>query len=342
MSSTINQENDNMRKAILITIYLFVLTITTTAQIKVLHRAEEVTGSEQIPSYDYSKNFLGSSNVRSYIGQILFVKERPENVRGYGYANFRKEKESGPIDKKARYGKAAPKNNFNSKYEDLVGKYFIVIDVQPDSRQHISTYEHIWWFLLENKDKPSDKVWYEYNERFSRTYPFITMSHYDYVNTLDGIRFIAPYKIESDGTITCAYLSDIDLITGKKINFSKDDIWTSQGATLEDKEYELVFLVQNQRGETSAFCTNDYSEKGPIDGKMQMVTETYYNELVAKYGEENIDKARRSVVTIGMPEDCVILSWGYPDEINKSASGDQWVYDNQCVYITNGIVTFWN
>ena len=218
----------SMKKATIILIGLLAFTCSIKAQIQVSHRAEEVKQQEAILPYDSTKNFLGTKNVRSYIGQVLYVRERSENVRKYGYDHFKKEKEPDPFSKSGRYGKGARENSFNTKYEDLVGKYFVVKNVLPDSRQerNPSLYGDRWWFLLENQDNPSDITWFEYNGNFEHSFPFITMCHYNYLQAnIKGTELIAPYKMEQDGSISSPYFSDIDFNTGRKIEFSEIAIY---------------------------------------------------------------------------------------------------------------------
>lgn len=335
-----------MKKAFLILICLLVLTRFTKAQIQVSHRAEEIKQQEALLPYDSTKNFLGSKDVRSYIGQVLYVRGRGENVREYGYDHFKKEKEPDPFSKSGRYGKGARANSFNSRYEDLVGKYFIVKDVLPDSKQERdpSLYGDKWWFLLENQDKPSDIAWFEYDGRFPLNFPFITMCHYNYLQAhIKGVELIAPYKTEQDGSISSPFFSNIDFNTGRKIEFSENDVWIAESATVEDKEYRLVITAKNQKGETSVFSADDIVDQGPIDGKMKILTYNYYEELISIYGAEYVEKARKSVIVVGMPVDCVVLAWGYPEKINRTSYGpQQWVYGHQYVYIENGIVSAWN
>jgi hypothetical protein len=101
--------------------------------------------------------------------------------------------------------------------------------------------------------------------------------------------------------------------------------------------------VKNQKGETSSINTMYYNQGGCINGKMCIVTEEKYKALVKKHGKSNMEKVRKGVITVGMPEECVILAWGNPKKINRSSHGsDQWVYEDQYVYIENGIVTAWN
>lgn len=336
-----------MKKAGIL-LLLLAATLSSISQIPIVHRAENIQPKESISAYDSTKNYLGKNNVKSYIGQTLIVCDKNKKIRDYGYESFKQIKEP-EYSFRGRYGNPAPKNEFNTKYEDLVGKVFIVKDVQPDSRQKVysddNPFNNDWWFQLENKNDPADIVWYRYDGDLSfRSFPFITMSHYEYLKAnIIGQQFIAPFKSEEENPSIKPDLANFDYYTGEKIQKSITDVWTAIDVAIEDKDFDLVIIVRNQHGATSAFETDNFESEGPIDGKMKIVTLDYYNSLVSTYGEENIEKARKSVIAVGMPEDCVVLSWGKPDKINRNSYGPaQWVYGHQYVYIEDGVVTAWN
>ena len=80
---------------------------------------------------------------------------------------------------------------------------------------------------------------------------------------------------------------------------------------------------------------------GSLNKRILLLDE--YQKLVAKYGKTMIDKVRSGKIIIGMSKDLLIMSWGEPDKINRNSYGaDQWVYDNQYVYVKNGKVEGWN
>jgi len=58
---------------------------------------------------------------------------------------------------------------------------------------------------------------------------------------------------------------------------------------------------------------------------------------------ELVKVIRQQQIVLGMTAAQIALSWGTPERVNKSVGSwgvrEQWVYDNQYVYITNGEVT---
>jgi hypothetical protein len=66
---------------------------------------------------------------------------------------------------------------------------------------------------------------------------------------------------------------------------------------------------------------------------------TTYPNISASHWKQIQDRK----ISVGMSEAAVRLSWGPPEKINRSSSGqEQWVYSGQYVYIKNKVVTAWN
>ena len=72
------------------------------------------------------------------------------------------------------------------------------------------------------------------------------------------------------------------------------------------------------------------------------MTEESYDQLYKKYGDYVVTALKRSV-RVGMPLELLLISWGKPEEINRSSYGDdQYVYGDQYVYVKDGRITAWN
>ncbi len=65
-----------------------------------------------------------------------------------------------------------------------------------------------------------------------------------------------------------------------------------------------------------------------------------------KFTESEYSAIKEYKIFIGMSEEALIVSWGFPKKINTSNYGDgpenQFCYDNRYVYTKNGVVTGWN
>jgi hypothetical protein len=70
-------------------------------------------------------------------------------------------------------------------------------------------------------------------------------------------------------------------------------------------------------------------------------------ELESRHPEWAWPEIRAGKVKVGMTENEVRVSWGYPTKINRASYGDQWVYQRsdysaQYVYFENGRMTAFN
>lgn len=316
---------------------LVTLPILGSAQISTSHRAEKVEETVVV-KYDSTKNFLGKENVTSYIGQILYVNGVHESSQEYGYRDFKTEKEPPVLE--CRYGKPSKKSQFNTLYEDLVGKYFIVEDVQHHSqwKEDKLIYGSKYWFKLKNRDDSNDVCWYQYDGEYEHSFPFITLSYFNYLKTNIGKKFVAAYTIK-DGEVK-SRISSTEFNTGETITQSKDDRWECIDVTIEDEYYYIELIIKNQEGQVSSVNAEDLF---PLYGRLRLYEESEYNALVKKYGADNMDRVRQQKIKVGMPKELLIMSWGEPDRINRSSAGpDQYVYDDQYVYVEGGKITAWN
>lgn len=322
-------------KDLLLTILCILTTYTGFSQITVSQAARR-DGEVKKIQYDSTRNWLGSDNVESYVGQVLYVKGH-----GYpngGYDSFKVGDNYVEYGGEGRYGRPAVDNKDNTKYEDLVGKYFKVISVKMNNFIH-------YRFKLQNIDNEDDIVWFYYVSTRESEFPFITLSHYNYIkNILVGNKYILNYTIE-DGVIK-TLVHDFDFYTGDLIKQSVSDVWECIDVTIEDSKYEFVALVKNQNGQVSYIDVKTLHLGSSTYTKQIFFNEIDYNNLVQKYGVSDMELVRQGFIKVGMSQELLILSWGTPREINRSSYGpEQWVYGNKYrdyVYIENGVITAWN
>jgi len=90
--------------------------------------------------------------------------------------------------------------------------------------------------------------------------------------------------------------------------------------------------------ENNLISSKDFSKE--IEDKLwreQFIIDTYGNEIAQKIFAHKI--------WIGMTKEMMKLSWGVPDDINRTvtanSTSEQWIYGNQYVYVDDGIVTAW-
>src|SRR6185369_12095506 len=101
-------------------------------------------------------------NVQMLLGQDLYLNGKAESLRPYGYRDFSIDyKESTTANRKNIY-KANDK--FASKYEEMQGKYFTVLDIYKHPKAADNEYLYSKKSYLKLKEKESgDIVYYEYD-----------------------------------------------------------------------------------------------------------------------------------------------------------------------------------
>lgn len=317
-----------MKRGTLLTLLMIVSIMSSNAQISTMSIAERKEDTTVQP-YDSTKNFLGEKNVLSYKGQELFVMPKAESLQKYGYSDFHRSdydvETDGSTDK--IYG-VSQKYVFNSPYESLVNKTFVVEDVLPIKKSYLS---RKYVFVLIEKGNPENKCKYIYDPMFEHSFPFTTMSYYNYLSNATKEK---KYVIGKD---VC---HSTDVHTGDSIKYTKDyAVWTVKGLTIEDKYGQLVALLTD--GTQNTYCKAGDLVENSI--KRRVFEETEWNTLVKKYGLGWMNCVMKGTIKVGMPVVLVYMSWGSPERINRSSYGsDQWVYDGQYLYIENGKVQSWN
>lgn len=313
-------------KRLLLLLSCIVMPATSYCQItisKTAHKAEEKT----IVPYDSTKNYLGVLNVESYIGQLLYVKEKPEAWRTLGYDHFFTKKDGVMYHGEDIYKKDG--DSYHSRYEDLAGKYFYVLEV---CRSQENIYKYV--FHLQNRDNANDKCWYEYDPDHEWNFPFITISHFNWLKNKIGTKIIIDYWINDSKEVRMP-IGEFDFHTGAKITFNPSDAWEIQDVTILDEDFDLVYIISNGKGATSTIKIEVSNSRS--------ITQKEYLNLCAKHGKQMVETARQGKIKVGMHSELVIYAWGEPTHINRSSYGpDQWCYDGDYVYIERGFVEAWN
>ena len=296
--------------------------ITTT---KVAEKKEEISTEP----YDSLQNFLGK-DVYKYIGQDLYLKGKSESLRKYGYDNFVIDYQYKGYDREKNTYKCC--DSYNSKYEELAGKYFNVIAVHKHPKAEESEYLYGKKFYLELKEKESgDKVYFEYDTQYEHSFPFIVVGFFEKAkNTVVGQKFVFANKV---------FESSTDIQTGDSITNTSNQRWECTDLTIEEKYYTLSLVVKNSLSQST---TISYESVFGKFSKGKSYTEKEANEYEQKFGKTNWLKILDGKVVIGFTEEMVLLSWGKPEEINRASYGDQWVYDGQYLYFENGKLKSFN
>lgn len=299
----------NMRRIVL-AIMACLISLTSFSQITVHNVPESSRYRETIPPYDSTKNFLGLYKVKSYQGQVFYVKGVSKELQKYGYDNCYSIKKN---NNASHYGVALGTYSNHSPYESLVGKYFYVRSVEDIN------YTGNYWLSLENRDRPGDVLWFYYQGQYKTAFPFIVVSHFDYLKR----RYIGK-EIAYFGRSTLKEF---------KVEFLKcNDIG------IEDEHYNLSLFLDND------VITNVENDRELYPGSGFFVLKEVYDRLVKQYGVDMVHLAMSRKISVGMAEELLILAWGKPEDINRRSYSDedQWVYGTQYVYVKKGIISAWS
>jgi hypothetical protein len=296
--------------------------ITTT---KVATKAELTDNSP----YDSTQNFLGKE-VNKYIGQELYLKGKSESLRGYGYDGFltdyNKSKFDGGVYKCCE--------SYNSKYKDLAGKYFKVLEVikHPKAAESEYLYGKKSYLKLEERES-KDIVYFEYDSQFEHNFPFIVVGYFIKLKqTQIGKKFI----VRGRNWISVGIMTEMN--TGNPVSyFEAGNIWKCVDVTIEEKYFTLSLVIQNEKGEQIPLSIDNAEQDYWVFEAAQA------EKLKKKFGIENWLKIVGGKVKIGMTKEMCLVSWGKPKKINETITAgnksEQWVYDDNYIYFTNGVVT---
>jgi len=316
-------------KQIIIFFILLFYSFDLSAQITVTGAPEKKNEIDNAP-YDSTKNFLGE-NVYKYLGQTLYLKEKSEVLRRYSYKGFVLDYNKSSTDLKNVYKCC---DGINSKYSDLAGLYFDVIDVHkhPQASENTRLFGTTY-FLELREQKSGDKVYFEYKAEFEHSFPFIVVGYFEKFKESNlGRKLVVRGRNWWDGD-----LSMTDIRTGELVSLIPGSIWEIVDLTIEDTFYSMVFLIQNKDSETVQISPSSADDNRFV---FEYDEAKSYEE---KFGTEDWNTILNRKINIGFTEEMAKLAWGEPKEINRSSHGrDQWVYDGQYLYFENGKIVAWN
>ena len=277
--------------------------------------------------YDSLQNFLGK-DVYKYVGHDLYLKGKSESLRKYGYEKFVKDYQYKGNKRQKNTYKCC--DGYNSKYDELTGKYFNVIAIHkhPKTEEFYDKY-----FYLEIKEKESgDIVYYEYDSQFKHSFPFIVAGFFVKQKQLNVNK---EFVVRGKNWLTNNEpMSEIN--TGQTVSFEPGSKWKCVDLTIDEKYFFLSLIMENEKG-----------EKIPLPLEFSDNTNFVFLDKDAEkykksYGDENWTKILNGKVVVGFTKKMVLLSWGKPKKINKSSYGDQWVYQEKYLYFENGKLKSFN
>jgi hypothetical protein len=321
-----------MKKSI--TLLLTAMTVTISfGQITTTKVAPKVDQVDNTP-YDSTENYAELSPMK-YVGQELYLKGKAESLRKYGYADFVLDYNKSTLGNNSNIYKCC--ESYNSKYDDLNGKYFKVLDVikHPKATSGNSTDDYLYgkkWFLKLQEKESGDIVYFQYSGQHEHAFPFIVVGFFEkQKKRVAGMEFIFSEKYLASST---------EITTGKPISKTIGQVWKCVDLTIDEKYYNLSLIVENTLGEKTTVSYDGVFGKYHL-GRAYTVSEAAsYRKL---FGSDNFDLVLQGKVKIGFTKEMCRLSWGEPKDINETITSgkksEQWVYDKNYLYFDNGVVT---
>lgn len=297
--------------------------ITTT---KITSKAPEMDAT----TFDGSKNFLGEA-VTKYIGQELYLKGVADKLRKYGYDGFVNDYTKDRYPYNSNVYKCC--DSYNSKYDELTGKYFKVVDVikHPKAKENELLYGSKHFLKLQEKGS-GNLVYFEYNSKYEFSFPFIVVAFFEKQKEL----VVGQQFVFADGVLT----TSSDIQTGKAITNITGQKWKCTDLTVEEKYYTLSLILENDMKERVAVSFDTVFGEWR-SGRVYALSEAA--KYRQKFGEEIFEVILKGKVKIGMTKEMCQLSWGKPKSINETITSgktrEQWVYSDNYLYFDNGILT---
>lgn len=222
-------------------------------------------------------------------------------------------------------------------YKNLAGKQFIITKVEDRGKDYFAQS----YIILKQVDSAFT---IEHKQMIRRE---SLKSNWE-KDTYTGQTFVLPdaiYTADIDGFkekyLDKEFYSNFP-VGGKK--YQKVKI-IQVGAGSEHSPIRVVVENQNGNKEQIDFCTcgtnvpTIYTESNDFLRHFRLINP----KITYKGSDEMWETICTSKIMIGMTEEDLILSWGRPEKINKTVvSGivsEQYVYNNQYVYVENGKVT---
>jgi len=277
----------------------------------------------RITPYDSLSNFVGE-HFYQYVGQTLYLpKERSKEMSGYSRFNTRNT--TGSYYKR-RSGYS------DTGYDAVVGKYYDVLDIEQNKYGTV--------FLKIREQRSRDIIYYEYDPRDVRFFPFITVGYFEkQKRLLIGNIYPMSKQYLKLNNVTDLNNYPITIDYAVAYNTPRDannyDEWKCEDFLIEeDFFWKEIVIMQNVKNSAERIKI-EYKNLDTyvkvaleIDSKMKD-----YNKAVETYG----------TLRVGISEEGCRALLGSPEHINTTrtayGASEQWVYKERYIYVENGKVT---
>ncbi|MDR3001017.1 MAG: hypothetical protein LBU89_07120 [Fibromonadaceae bacterium] len=298
----------------------------------------------KIDAYDSLSNYLGK-DVSKYVGQEFYLKVQHEKLRKFGYRDFY-------IDYNENVKSALNRNNIykccseglSSKYNELAGKYFKVLEVIRHPR---SSLNDKYYLKLQEKSS-NDIVYFRYDAKYRHLFPFVVVGFFEKLKQRTiGQTFVFGniQRLNPDKTQPFSFGkdSDFDINTGQRINFELGKEWECIDLTIDERNYALSLVFKDGDGQTLAVryerIVGEIGEHMTENRFHNIFTKDEADNYKEKFGQDIWNAILQGEVKIGMTKEMCKLARSEPKKINVSEKNEQWVYSDYHLYFENDILT---
>ncbi len=277
-------------------------------------------------AFDSTRNFQGT-DAEAYVGQALHVRGLSMRMRGFGYERFYSRVPEDAGDTRAIYKRGAPLNRFNSQYDALAFRSFVVVDVVRSGKGAPATFPQERVFLKMLDKGNSEIIYFEYSPRHESLFPFVSQGYFEKLRrTYQGLRYVVRRTEGVAGTETAA--------TGVR----PGDTVVCSGFFVEDRTYALLGSFKRVDG-VELFVAPRHITDGVYLWDVGAA-----GRIREEVGAEAFGDVLRGRVKPGMSERMCELAWGKPSTVNRivhqQGNMEQWVYPaERAVYLENGVVS---
>jgi hypothetical protein len=156
-------------------------------------------------------------------------------------------------------------------------------------------------------------------------------------NSVTKAKVKIPAKVRQYSDPSSPIISIIPLGDSVEVLDFHDGYWGINKDTIYGYVNSL-YLIENEV--MKAVQEKYYQELKERDSLRQ---EKSKQDLIDQFGEDNYNRIIRGEYWIGMTSSMAIMSFGYPDDINKSVGSwgihEQWLYKDLFLYFENYILT---
>lgn len=132
----------------------------------------------------------------------------------------------------------------------------------------------------------------------------------------------------------------------KLIDYAGNDVFNGEIPVGNFEKVKVLKVVPKVFGHGPGIASfyvlveKENSQKGYVP--FEMLSE---ENLISKFSKEIQNMIKERKITIGMNTEQAILSWGEPDDINRTVGAwgehGQWIYGSKYLYFENGKLTSW-